>query len=82
MASLNRRSTRLQSEELNSIFLRAVPDLVFLQTMDGVFLDYHAPDPSGLFVTAERFLGRNVRDVLPPPVLRASSPRSNKWRTR
>jgi len=78
MGSLNRRSTRLQSEELNSIFLRAVPDLVFLQTMDGVFLDYHAPDPSRLIVPAERFLGRNMRDILPPPVLRILEPAFNR----
>src|SRR6188768_3203408 len=74
MGSLNRRSTRLQSEELNSIFLRGVPDLMFLQTVEGVFVDYHAPDPSRLLVPAERFLGRHMRDVLPPAALRAVEP--------
>ena len=73
MALLNHPERR-EHEGWTSAILRAVPDLMFLQTMDGVFLDYHAPDPSGLFVTAERFLGRNVRDVLPPAVLRALEP--------
>ncbi len=74
MALQNHPKRREDEEGWNSAILRAVPDLMFLQTMDGVFLDYHAPDPSGLFVTAERFLGRNVRDVLPPAVLRALEP--------
>ena len=47
---------------------------MFLQTMDGVYLDYHAPDPSRLFVPGERFLGRNMRDILPPAVLRKIEP--------
>ena len=41
---------------------------MFLTTVDGVFLDYHARDASRLHAPPAAFLGRNVRDVLPPSV--------------
>ena len=46
--------------------LDATPDMVFLLTGDGTFLDHHAKDPGQLLAPPERFLGKNVRDVLPP----------------
>ena len=33
------------SEARSQAILRAVPDLMFLQSMDGVYLDYHASRP-------------------------------------
>ncbi len=63
-----------ESEARESAILRAVPDLMFLQTADGVFLDYHAPHPSQLFLPPEQFLGRNMREVLPQAVLRDLEP--------
>ena len=56
------------SEARNRAILRAIPDWMFLQTVDGVFLDYHASDTSGLVAPPSAFLGRNVREVLPPPL--------------
>jgi PAS domain S-box-containing protein len=49
--------------------LRAVPDLMFLQSLDGVFLDYHAGRREHLFVPPESFLGKNMREVLPPAAI-------------
>jgi len=45
--------------------LMAVPDLLFLLTRDGVYLNYYARDPAKLFVPPDIFLGKNMRDVLP-----------------
>ena len=56
----------MESNERTQGILRALPDLMFLQTKDGVYLDYYARDPRELLVPAEQFLGKNVRDVLPP----------------
>jgi formate hydrogenlyase transcriptional activator len=56
---------RRQSEERSRAILKAIPDLMFLQTPDGVFLDYHAQRGSGLPVAPEGLLGKNMRDVLP-----------------
>ena len=55
-----------QSEERNRAILQAIPDLMFLQTRDGVYLDYHAKDRKELLDPSGAFLGKNMRDVLPP----------------
>jgi PAS domain S-box-containing protein len=46
--------------------LRAMPDMLFVLSRDGVYLDYYAPEASALYVTPEGFLGKHVRDVMPP----------------
>src|SRR5262245_8413040 len=56
------------SEARNQAILRAIPDWMFLTTVDGVFLDYHVKDASRLHAPPSAFLGRNIREVLPPPV--------------
>ena len=46
--------------------LLAVPDLMFVLDKDGVYVDFHAPDPALLVVPADRLIGRHVREVFPP----------------
>ncbi|WP_333691931.1 PAS domain S-box protein [Chloroflexus sp.] len=54
------------SEQRNRALLEAMPDLMFVLSQDGVFLDYK-PDRSGtLIMPPEAFLGRKVAEVLPP----------------
>ncbi|HKR58691.1 MAG TPA: ABC transporter substrate binding protein, partial [Pyrinomonadaceae bacterium] len=55
-----------KTEEKDLAILNAIPDLMFLQTPDGVYIDYHAQDVGELFVPPDKFLGRNMREVLPP----------------
>ena len=55
----------LESNERNQAILRALPDLMFLQTKDGVYLDYYARDQKDLLVPPESFLGKNIREVMP-----------------
>jgi PAS domain S-box-containing protein len=57
-----------QSEERNRAILRAVPDLMFVFSDDGVYLDFHAKDPEKLLVPPEAFLGKRMRDIMPPPL--------------
>jgi C4-dicarboxylate-specific signal transduction histidine kinase len=66
VALLVSRARRRMTEARNSAMLRAIPDLMFLQTRDGVYLDYSAPEPQTLLVPPESFLGKNMRDILPP----------------
>jgi PAS domain S-box-containing protein len=54
------------SEARNRAILRAVPDMMFLLSKEGVYLDYQAKDPRDLFIPPEQFLGKNIRDVMPP----------------
>jgi PAS domain S-box-containing protein len=55
-----------QSEARNNAMLRALPDLMFVMTRDGVYVDYNAKDESLLFVPPSQFLGRSMREILPP----------------
>lgn len=57
-----------ESEERVGAILRAIPDWMFVTTADGVLRDYHARDVDSLLVPPSVFLGRSVRDVLPPSV--------------
>ena len=55
----------LESNERYRAVLRALPDMMFLQTREGTYLDYYARDASVLLTPPEAFLGKNVRDILP-----------------
>jgi len=50
----------------NQAILRAIPDTMFLQTNEGVYVDYYTRDPKFLLVAPIEFLGKNVNEVLPP----------------
>jgi PAS domain S-box-containing protein len=54
-----------QTEENNRAILNAIPDLMFLQTHDGVYLDYHVQNPRDLPFPQDNLIGKNMRDVLP-----------------
>lgn len=53
-------------EERNRAILQAIPDLMFLQSADGTYLDYHTNYPRDLLVPPEKFLGKTMEQVLPP----------------
>jgi len=55
-----------QAEARNSAMLRAIPDLMFVVSGDGRFVDYHARDLKLLFVPPSVFIGKTIRDVMPP----------------
>jgi len=66
-AELLRRETALQqSEERNRAMLNAIPDLMFLLSRDGTYLDYHAKTPERLLVPPEELLGKKISDIFPP----------------
>ena len=54
-----------ESNERNQAILRALPDLMFLQSKEGVYLDYYARDLGDLLVPPETFLGKNISEVMP-----------------
>jgi PAS domain S-box-containing protein len=63
-----------RTEARNSAILRTIPDLMFVFNPDGVYLDYNAPSPAALFVPPEQFLGKHMRDVLPPELAQSIEP--------
>jgi signal transduction histidine kinase len=50
----------------NQAILRAIPDMMFIMDRNGVYLDYYTRDPGRLLLPPAAFLGKNVREVLPP----------------
>lgn len=58
-------------EERNRAILRAIPDLMFINTADGVYLDYQANDTRDLLVPPSEFLGKNIRQVFAPELAEA-----------
>jgi signal transduction histidine kinase len=62
------RAAVASAEVRNGAILRAIPDLMFVLRRDGTYVDYHARDPKALFVPPSTFMGKNVRNVLPPPL--------------
>ena len=55
----------MESNARNQAILRALPDLMFLQNKEGVYLDYYARDRNDLLVPPETFLGKSIREILP-----------------
>lgn len=56
------------SEARNRAFLEALPDLIFRINKDGIFLDFHAENPSNLLMPDGEFIGQSVWDIVPPEV--------------
>ncbi len=54
-----------ESHSRNSALVAANPDFMFVYSRDGVFLDYHTPNPEALLLKPEEFLYKNASDVLP-----------------
>ena len=57
-----------RSEERNRAILRAIPDWMFVTTVDGVYLDYHVKDVSRLVAPPSVFLGKSVKELFAPPL--------------
>lgn len=55
----------LASESKIQALLDAVPDMVFVFTREGEYIDYYAHDSELLVTSPADFLGRNIRDVFP-----------------
>lgn len=56
------------NEARNRAIIAALPDLLFVISRSGVYLDYYAPDLRKMLVSPELFLNRHVGDVMPPAI--------------
>ncbi|MBN1199855.1 MAG: PAS domain-containing sensor histidine kinase [Bacteroidales bacterium] len=59
------------SETKARALLNAIPDLMFRISSAGIITDYHAPDPSELFLPPEKFLGKRIEEMMPTNVVSA-----------
>ena len=61
-----------KSEVRNRAILQALPDLMFVLSRDGVYLDFFASSSDQLLVRSEDFLNKRVDDSLPEDVAETS----------
>jgi PAS domain S-box-containing protein len=62
-------SALFESQVKSQALLDAIPDMIFILDREGVFMDYHVPKGQELFAPQESFLGKNIREVMPPHVV-------------
>ncbi len=55
-----------ESEARFRALIEGVPDLIFLLSSEGVFLDCHAAQPEQLLAPKEAFLGRHLNEIFAP----------------
>ena len=58
--------TLVEIEQQQRAILRALPDMMFVLTSDGVYLDYYSRTAGELLTSPSSFLGKHVGEVLPP----------------
>lgn len=58
-----------ESQTQVNALIKAIPDMMFIQDKEGVYLDYHAPKETKLYAPPELFLGKNMKEVLPPKMV-------------
>ena len=59
-----------ESQARNQAILTALPDLVFLLSVDGTYLDVHPRAHRHFLSSPDDFLGRKVTEVMPPDLAR------------
>jgi len=59
----------IESKRRTASILKAFPDLMFVYDRNANYIDYYARDRSQLLVPPEMFLGRNIREILPPDLV-------------
>ena len=58
----------LESERYTNSILQAIPDLIFILDSNGVFIDFKTGNLQDLALPKERFVNRNLFEVMPEPV--------------
>lgn len=57
-----------ESETRNRALLEAIPDILFLHTKDGAYVDIYASNPLALIQRSEELLGKKIEEILPAEV--------------
>ncbi len=58
----------VRKEAKNRALLAAIPDMMFIQDLEGNYLDGYANATEKLFMAPAEFIGMNMKKVLPPSV--------------
>ncbi|OGV36199.1 MAG: hypothetical protein A2020_12405 [Lentisphaerae bacterium GWF2_45_14] len=55
-------------EERNKALISALPDLLFIHTADGIFLDFVMNSPNAFPIDPSYYIGRSMKAYLPPQI--------------
>ncbi len=58
-------------EAKDKALLDAIPDMMIIQNYQGDVIDFYAPDHLGLQLPKEGFIGKNIRELVPPTMAKA-----------
>ena len=62
------KETLIKSEQKNKAIVGVLPDLLFEFSKTGIFLNYNCNDYSKLFLPPEKFMNKNINEVLPKEI--------------
>jgi PAS domain S-box-containing protein len=63
-----------ESEAKSSAILHTLPDMMFIQNNEGIYIDCYIPDAATTIVSPNEFLGKNMLEVLPPEIVTGFMP--------
>jgi PAS domain S-box-containing protein len=66
------------SEAKIKALLEANPDIMLIQDRKGIYLDWYAEAPEKLFISPEKFIGVNMKKILPPNIYKKIKKSHNK----
>ena len=66
------------NEEKIKALLKAIPDIMFIQNRKGDYLDWYVNRPEKLSIPPEKFIGVNMKKVLPPNIYQKIKSSHNK----
>lgn len=58
-------------EAKDKALLEAIPDMMIIQNYQGDVIDFYAPDQLGLQLPKEGFIGKNIKELVPPTMAKA-----------
>lgn len=58
------------AEARTRAILQSIPDMIFEISIDGIFLDFMASSELSPLMPPSQFIGRNIKDLLPPEIAR------------
>ena len=59
-----------ESQAQIAALLAAVPDMIFIQDSYGVYIEYHGPVSTELYIKPTEFIGKKMTDVIPSDIAR------------
>lgn len=62
---IDEEKIKIQNEKLNAI-ITAIPDLIFVMSKDGVYLEVFATEVNKLLIEPDKIIGLNIRDAFTP----------------